>query len=213
MKGLKKLIVAGLTGAIVFGSVMTAHAAQWVFDGPESWQWWYQRDDGSYPVNQWEQIDGKWYSFDSNGYMNVGWYQDTEGKWFHSDASGAMDTTTQYEGGYYREDGSFSPYEVVYMNGKLSYFTDGGGSVDCTIDWKNQLAGAWYNTIGGSDEIREYTLDYQLPSNWLDVCPSPLLEASLLYPMYESWAGGNWGYQWNVDGNNVLHIVATFSGY
>ena len=29
----------------------------------------YQRDDGTYPVNQWEQIDGNWYYFDGNGWM------------------------------------------------------------------------------------------------------------------------------------------------
>lgn len=31
--------------------------------------WWYQRIDSSYPVNQWELIDGVWYCFNKDGYM------------------------------------------------------------------------------------------------------------------------------------------------
>lgn len=36
-------------------------------------QWWYQHADGSYTSNGWEQIDGKWYKFDQNGWMQSGW--------------------------------------------------------------------------------------------------------------------------------------------
>lgn len=32
-------------------------------------KWWYQNEDGSYPMSQWKEIDGKQYYFDSNGYM------------------------------------------------------------------------------------------------------------------------------------------------
>lgn len=32
-------------------------------------RWWYQNDDGSYPVNQWKEINGKQYYFGSDGYM------------------------------------------------------------------------------------------------------------------------------------------------
>lgn len=31
--------------------------------------WWYQNDDGSSPTDQWLDIDGKQYYFDSNGYI------------------------------------------------------------------------------------------------------------------------------------------------
>lgn len=54
--------------------------------------WWYQNADGSYPVNQWKEIDGKQYYFGGDGYMltntttpdgyNVGsdgaWIQESE---------------------------------------------------------------------------------------------------------------------------------------
>ena len=32
-------------------------------------RYWYQNDDGSYPVNQWQEIAGKQYYFDADGYM------------------------------------------------------------------------------------------------------------------------------------------------
>lgn len=56
-----------LTSAIMAASMsMTALAGQWKSD---SNGWWYQNDDGSYPVNQWKEIDGKEYYFGEDGYM------------------------------------------------------------------------------------------------------------------------------------------------
>lgn len=31
--------------------------------------WWYDNGDGTYPVNQWKEINGKQYYFDADGYM------------------------------------------------------------------------------------------------------------------------------------------------
>ena len=38
--------------------------------------WWYQYADGTYPKNEWQKIDGKWYHFNENGYMQTGWLKD-----------------------------------------------------------------------------------------------------------------------------------------
>lgn len=49
-------------------------AAGWVQEGAE---WWYQNENGSYPMNQWQWIDGnrdgiaECYYFDSDGYLLV----------------------------------------------------------------------------------------------------------------------------------------------
>ncbi|MFT4007369.1 MAG: hypothetical protein QM683_17730 [Lacrimispora sp.] len=44
-------------------------AGEWKQD---STGWWYQNDDGSYPVNAWFQdIDWKWYYFNNSGYMQT----------------------------------------------------------------------------------------------------------------------------------------------
>ena len=34
--------------------------------------WWYVEDDGSYPVSQWREINGKHYYFGADGYMLAG---------------------------------------------------------------------------------------------------------------------------------------------
>jgi len=81
MNKLKTLIITlGLSLAMIF----TAFAGQWQMD---SIGWWYQNDDGSYPVNCWQWIDGKNYYFDSDGHclMNTitpdGYTVDGTGAW------------------------------------------------------------------------------------------------------------------------------------
>lgn len=58
--------------------------------------WWYRNSDGSWPAEQWMLLDGKWYSFDPQGYMRTGWYQDPkDGQTYYFDPeSGAMVTGT-----------------------------------------------------------------------------------------------------------------------
>lgn len=48
-----------------YGSAQTVIEG-WKQDGNG---WWYQNADGSYPVNQWKEIDGKQYYFGGDGYM------------------------------------------------------------------------------------------------------------------------------------------------
>lgn len=46
---------------------MTSFAGEWMQDDIG---WYYQNDDGGYPVNQWFQdFDGKWYYLNESGYM------------------------------------------------------------------------------------------------------------------------------------------------
>lgn len=47
--------------------VSTVFAGEWKQEADG--RYWYQNDDGSYPVNQWQDIGGKQYYFDANGYM------------------------------------------------------------------------------------------------------------------------------------------------
>ncbi|WP_432627709.1 hypothetical protein [Brotaphodocola sp.] len=69
MRKLKIVIVAVLLSSLF---VMVSYAGQWKAD--EKGYWW-QEDDGSYPVNTWRWIDGdgdgisECYYFDGNGYM------------------------------------------------------------------------------------------------------------------------------------------------
>jgi len=81
MSEFKTLLLAlGLSLVMIF----TAFAGQWQQAGIG---WWYQNDDGSYPSNQWMEIDGKYYYFNENGYMlsntltSDGYYVLEDGAW------------------------------------------------------------------------------------------------------------------------------------
>lgn len=37
--------------------------------------WWYRNENDTYTANDWQLIDGKWYFFDSRGYMVTGWIE------------------------------------------------------------------------------------------------------------------------------------------
>jgi len=77
-----------LAGTILATSLtpMTVSAAAW---RKNSVGWWYEEDNGSYPANQWKQINGNWYWFNKNGYMATGW-QYIGGDWYYFQTSGAM---------------------------------------------------------------------------------------------------------------------------
>lgn len=66
--------------------------------------WWYQRKDGTYPKDGWEQIGGYWFLFDSKGYMLTGW-QKRGSNWYYlkpnAPHSGRMLT------GWLKDDGSW----------------------------------------------------------------------------------------------------------
>lgn len=47
--------------------------------------WWYSNSDGTYPANQWLEINGKWYFFNEQGYMVTGWV-DWNGYRYYCDA-------------------------------------------------------------------------------------------------------------------------------
>lgn len=69
----------------------------WVNDNGS---WWYRHDDGSYPVSEWELIDGSWYYFDAAGWMQTGWLNQNN-SWYYLSESGAM-----LSNGWYWIDGS-----------------------------------------------------------------------------------------------------------
>ena len=83
--------------------------------------WWYQNEDGSYPVACWQKINGKWYYFNQAGYMQTGWQQ-INGTWYYLSSSGAMQT------GWVK-------------SGKSWYYLDGSGAMQ--TGWVKS-SGKWY---------------------------------------------------------------------
>ncbi len=51
--------------------------------------WWYKNSDGSYPKNEWKEIDAQWYVFNAEGYMITGWYY-SNSNWYFLDQSGKL---------------------------------------------------------------------------------------------------------------------------
>lgn len=51
----KKFMTLALTAAMAASMGMTAFAGQWV---QNTTGWWWQEDNGSYPVSQWKWLDG-----------------------------------------------------------------------------------------------------------------------------------------------------------
>ena len=72
MKTMKKIVALVMAMAMVVGSNMTVFAAGWQQNATG---WWWQNDDGSWPANSWQWLDGngdgvaECYYFDGNGYM------------------------------------------------------------------------------------------------------------------------------------------------
>jgi hypothetical protein len=62
----KILCTAGILGILC---AFPSAAAEWRQESDG--RWWYQNDDGSYPVSEWKTIDDKEYYFDAEGYMAV----------------------------------------------------------------------------------------------------------------------------------------------
>lgn len=64
-KSRKQLAALGLAVLLAVSMNMATLAGQWQQDNIG---WWYD-DNGTYPMNQWKEIDGKQYYFDDQGYM------------------------------------------------------------------------------------------------------------------------------------------------
>ncbi len=77
------------------GTQITDRTGQWKQDtNPDSanyGRWWYEHSDGSYTTADWEKIDGKWYCFDSSGWMGENeWVRGKDGEWYYLGSDGAM---------------------------------------------------------------------------------------------------------------------------
>ena len=100
MKGMKRVAALVLAASMVLGSAFTSMAASWQQNATG---WWWQNDDGSWPANTWQWLDGngdgvaECYYFDSNGYMAAntttpdGYQVNADGAWV---VNGAVQTQT-----------------------------------------------------------------------------------------------------------------------
>lgn len=101
--------------------VSSGSAAQWVLQGTI---WKYKKADGSYAVNTWENINGKWYHFDREGNMQTGWILDGQ-TWYKLGTDGAMLTgwvKDESDGfWYYLDESGAMKVGWIVVNGRWYY--------------------------------------------------------------------------------------------
>ncbi len=193
-KSSKTAVALAAALAMTAASAMTSWAGNWIYDGPESWQWWYQEEDGTWPANTWKEIDGYWYHFDDNGYLDVG-NQKIDGKYYTllkepAADVGKMVTSGTWDYGYIGEDGSYVCYEPRQAYNAFY----GYGDVYLNTPEGNTLAPEWYTAIfnGVADQSMSVWINdgwqkqkaantYELPENWQEICPVPFIDALVKY--------------------------------
>lgn len=117
----------------------------WVKSGS---RWWYKYDavqqktyKKPYPRNEVVAINGKWYRFDSKGYMVTGW-QKISGKWYYHGSDGAMKTGWQKIKGKWYYMASDGIMQTGKKNiGTQTYYLMGSGAMK--TGW-NKENGKWY---------------------------------------------------------------------
>lgn len=107
----------------------TTSSGRWI---KNSTGWWYCNPNGSWPANKWANINGKWYHFNSKGYMTTGWLK-SGSKWYY------------LHGG---NDGSMATGWI--KNGGKWYHLKGGNDGSMTTGWL-QDGNKWYYLSGGND--------------------------------------------------------------
>lgn len=124
-----------------------------------SWQednigWWWQKDDGNYPANQWQWLDGnndgisECYYFDSNGYMLFN-TTTPDGYAVNSTGAWTIDGTTQTQ--IILKDGIKST-ETGFI--KQEYLDALGKNRDYVISWFGNTEDKSISTYGS--DVYEY---------------------------------------------------------
>ncbi|WP_024292700.1 cell wall-binding protein [Lacrimispora indolis] len=85
----------------------SGNSGGWKQDGTG---WWYANNDGTYPAEIWQSIDGQWYFFNARGYMATGWVE-WNGKQYYCDLAGGqmLSNTTTPDGVRVGADGAKLP--------------------------------------------------------------------------------------------------------
>ena len=137
-KVLKQSAALGLAALLTAAAPVSVSAASWQQNNTG---WWWQEDDNSYPTSTWKSIYGKWFYFDSYGYMlGEGWHW-IDGKCYYMYSGGAMAESTWIGGDYVNASGEWVTDKWV-ASGNQWWYRYADGSYP-TNTWK-YIDGAWY---------------------------------------------------------------------
>lgn len=162
---MKRRRLAGLTVGLLFSVLFagSAYAGEWEQD---FYGWWYQNEDGTYPVNSWQWIDGnndgvaECYYFDENGYCMLdtltpdGYYVDKNGAWIIGQV--IQTKSVVQEKRFTKEQAAEIVIENTYMPGYCSVELDTPD--DVLIIWQSYPSG-----FKG-----KYTVDMNTGDCWLE---------------------------------------------
>ena len=124
--------------------------------------YWYVKEDGSYPKEQFEKIDGTWYYFDGLGYMlSDKWKKRPDGTWYYFDKSGEMATGWKLISNkwyYFKDDGEMVTGWVKYQD--TWYYLDGKeGSMVSNAFVKSEKGWYYLKEDGSLADKPEFTVE------------------------------------------------------
>lgn len=152
---LKKFFVSFLSAAVLLSFVSvsaTADSNGWQGDYDSGWK--YYTTFGGYVKNDWKSIDGKWYYFNSDGYMESNCYRD--GYWL--DKTGAWNPNYSHGtwkknsvGWWYADNGWYPVSQWLWIDGECYYFdSEGYMESECYRD------GCWLKKNGILSTVTEH---------------------------------------------------------
>jgi len=127
--------------------------AGWIQDDIE---WWYRKEDGTYPVSNWLELDA-WYYFDARGYALCNTWQQINGEWYYFDENCRMATGCKelewngVKSWYYLdpEDGDMIYSKWIVYKGRYYYLDKSGVmATNCYIKSTSKNVYYWVNEDG-----------------------------------------------------------------
>lgn len=90
----KALLDYGFAVKKAGGTMKSSASSGWKQDGAT---WYYIKQDGNKAGNEWQEINGKYYWFDSSSAMATGWRGFTNDTWYYFKSDGSMAVSTWRE--------------------------------------------------------------------------------------------------------------------
>lgn len=178
----KKMTTVALTTLMTLAISVPTFAAQWQSDANG---WWYQNDDGGYPISTWQWIDGnsdgiaESYYFDEQGYCLL---NTTTPDGFTVNATGAWTVN-----GVVQTQQSATP--TVSNNVQAKYLRDltpvSKSAYSVEESWRTNQNSLWSNVIRLSGALNNTHVEFYTGKeyNWLSaqIAPAQNFDPSVEY--------------------------------